>query len=154
MSGVIVIGVGNPYRRDDGLGPYVVERLRERGVSDAVLATSLGDTAELIDLWDGADLAIVVDAVRCAAAHPGRVHRLTVCNPPGERARAAQGLDLGDTVELARIARRLPGRMVLYAVEAADVDFGFGLTPAVADAADEVAGLVADFVTTGAWAAA
>src|SRR4051812_7497360 len=105
---MIVIGVGNPYRSDDGVGPYVVERLRAHGIPDNLLAESLGETTELIDLWDGADVAIVVDAVRCDPAHPGRVHRLTVCDPPGERSRAAHGLDLGEAVELARVLGRMP----------------------------------------------
>jgi hydrogenase maturation protease len=140
---VIVIGVGNPYRHDDGLGPYVVDRLRERGFPGATLVTCLGETTELIGLWHGADLAIVVDAVRAEPAHPGRIHRLTVFTPPGERSRAAHGLDLGDAVELARVLGRLPERLVLYAVETADVSLGVGLTPAVADAADRVAAEIA-----------
>ena len=32
VGGAVVIGVGNPYRRDDGVGPAIVERLRRRGV--------------------------------------------------------------------------------------------------------------------------
>jgi hydrogenase maturation protease len=141
-----------PYRRDDGLGPYVVERLRERGLPDVVLATSLGETTELLDLWDGADLAIVVDAVRATPAHPGRVHRLTVFDPPGERSRAAHGLDLAEAVELARVLGRLPVRLVLYAVEVAVVGYGTSLSPevtaAAARVADEIAGgLAADTAT-------
>jgi hydrogenase maturation protease len=145
---MIVIGVGNPNRHDDGLGPYVVDRLRERGLPDDVLAVSLGETTELIDLWDGADLAIVVDAVRAAPAHPGRVHHLTVADPPAERCRAARGLDLGDTVELARVLRRLPRRLALYTVEVADVDHGVGLTPAVAEAARHLTDAIAALVRT------
>jgi len=144
VNRVVVIGVGNPYRRDDGLGPAVLDRLRGRHLAGVVLATSLGETTELLDLWHGADLAIVVDAIRAAPAHPGRVHRLTVVDPPGERSRAAHGLDLGEAVELARVLGRMPARLVLYAVEAADVGHGTGLTPAVSQAAarvaDEIAG--------------
>ncbi|NJC72453.1 hydrogenase maturation protease [Planosporangium thailandense] len=143
---MIVIGVGNSYRRDDGVGPYVVERLRERGVPDEVLAVSDGETTELIDLWDGEDLAVVVDAVRAAPTHPGRIHHLAVADPPAERCRAAHGLDLGEAVELARVLGRLPRRLALYTVEATDIDYGVGLTPAVIEAAgrltDEIAHLV------------
>lgn len=145
---MIVIGVGNPYRRDDGVGPYVIDRLRERGLPDALLAVSLGETAELIDLWDGEDLAVVVDAVQAVPAHPGRIHRLAVPDLPAERGRAAHGLDLGEAVELALVLECLPRRLVLYTVEAADTDFGLGLTPAVVDAAedltDEIAALAGE----------
>lgn len=135
---MIVIGVGNPYRHDDGVGPYVIDRLRERGLPDTVLAVSLGETAELIDLWDGEDLAVVVDAVRAVPAHPGRVHRLAVPDLSAERCRAAHGLDLGEAVELAGVLRRLPRRLVVYTVEAADTDHGLGLTPAVVAAAENL----------------
>jgi hydrogenase maturation protease len=136
---MIVIGVGNPYRRDDGLGPYVIDRLRELGLPDSVLAVSRGETTELMDLWDGADLAIVIDAVRSEPCHPGRIHRLTVFDPPGERSRAAHGLDLGDAVELARVLGRLPTRLVLFAVEVSDTGYGVGPSSAVAEAAERVA---------------
>jgi hydrogenase maturation protease len=152
MTRIVVIGVGHPYRRDDALGPYVVERLRARGVGGVDLAVSMGETTELLDLWDDADLAIVVDAIRADPAHPGRVHRLSVLHPPGERSRAAHGLDLGEAVELARVLDRLPGRLVLYAVEAAELGYGEGLSPAVAAAADRLVDAIADEIagdTTG-----
>jgi hydrogenase maturation protease len=155
---IVVIGVGNPFRRDDGVGPDVVTRLRAAGAAGAAglagtagvtLAASLGEATELIDLWDGADVAILVDAVRAGPPHPGRVHRLAVYQPPGERARAASshGMDLGEAVELGRVLGRLPARLVIYAIEVADIEHGTGLSPAVADAArhvaEEIAGEVA-----------
>ncbi len=151
MKGIIVIGVGNPYRRDDGLGPAVVSLLRERGLPEAVLATSLGETSDLIDLWEGKELAVVVDAILAAPAHPGRVHRLAVGQSAGDRARAAgsHGLDLGNAVELARESGRLPGRLVLYAVEAGDASLGTELTPRVEAAVVRLA----DEIATVVWAA-
>jgi hydrogenase maturation protease len=136
---MIVIGVGNPYRRDDGLGPYVVDRLRALGLPESMLAVSRGETTELMDFWDGADLAVVIDAVRSEPCHPGRIHRLTVFDPPGERSRAAHGLDLGEAVELARVLGRLPARLVLFAVEVADTGYGVGLSAPVAAAGERAA---------------
>lgn len=89
---------------------------------------------------------IPVDAVRAAPAHPGRVHRLTVVDPPGERSRAVHGLDLGDAVELARVLGRMPARLVRYAVEVADVGFREGLSPPVA--ADRVVDRITAELTT------
>ncbi|MFD9825146.1 hydrogenase maturation protease, partial [Streptomyces violascens] len=78
---IAVIGVGDDFRRDDGAGGAVVDRLRERAVerplpAGTVLATCDGDPARLIALWEGADLAVVVDAAHAHPANPGRVHRL------------------------------------------------------------------------------
>jgi hypothetical protein len=49
---VVVIGVGNPYRRDDGVGPAVIERLRRQGLDGVTLAESDGEAAALIMLWE------------------------------------------------------------------------------------------------------
>jgi hydrogenase maturation protease len=138
---VVVIGVGNPYRRDDGVGPAVIERRRRIGLDDVTLAESDGEAIALILLWEGRRLAILVDAMRAAPAHPGRVHRLVVPWPAGDRARAASShaMDTGDAVELARELGRLPDRLVVFGVEVDDTGFGTGLSPTVADAADRVA---------------
>jgi hydrogenase maturation protease len=142
----VVIGVGNPYRLDDGVGPAVVDLLERRHVEGVTLTRSLGEATELIDLWTGADLAILVDAVLAEPAHPGRVHRLVVHRPPTERARAASshGMDLGEAVELARVLDRLPGELVLYAIEVDRVGYGEGLSAPVSDAAARLAGEIAD----------
>ena len=137
----VVIGVGNPYRGDDGVGPAVIDVLKTHRVAGAVLTRSHGEAADLIEAWSGADLAILVDAVVAEPAHPGRVHRLVVHECPTERTRAASshGLDFGEAVELARVLGRLPGELVLYAVEVEQVEYGTRLSPAVARAAARIA---------------
>ena len=42
------------------------------------LLVSDGEPARLIEAWSGADLAVVVDAVRADPARPGRLHRLVL----------------------------------------------------------------------------
>ncbi|HET8661370.1 MAG TPA: hydrogenase maturation protease [Micromonosporaceae bacterium] len=150
-AGMVVIGVGNPLRRDDGVGPAVIELLRAMSLPGVALATSLGGGAELVSHWDGRALVIVVDAVRSWPAHPGRVHRLAVPRSGGERTRAASshGIGLGNAVQLAEETGRLPERLVLYAVEAADIGDGAGLTPAVQASAERLA----DEIAVVAWAA-
>ncbi|MFG2041855.1 hydrogenase maturation protease [Dactylosporangium sp. NPDC048998] len=138
---VVVIGVGNPYRRDDGVGPAVIDRLRAAGLPGATLAESDGEGCALILLWERRRLAVLVDAVHAQPAHPGRIHRLVVPwpappHPPGTSTHTG---GMGDTVSLARELDRLPERMVVFGVEAAETGLGAGLTPEVARAADRVA---------------
>jgi hydrogenase maturation protease len=149
-TAVVVIGVGNPYRRDDGVGPAVIERLRSIGLEGAgldgvTLAESDGEASALIMLWDRRRLAILIDAMRAAPGHPGRVHRLVVPLPSAERAHAASShaMDMGAAVQLARELDRLPDRMIVFGIEVADTQFGTGLSPSVANAADRVAAEIA-----------
>ncbi len=64
----VVIGCGNELRGDDGVGPFVVRRLRRMGIP-AVGVQQL--TPELAGLLEGATNAIFVDAA--ADLHPGEI---------------------------------------------------------------------------------
>lgn len=142
--GISVIGIGNGYRRDDGVGPAVVALLRRRYLPGVRLADCDGETGRLLDLWHGADLAIVVDAVRVRHPKPGRIHRRSLRHPAvAGRPTSSHGADLGTAVELARALDRLPELLLLYAVEVEDTSFGLGLSPAVAAAADRLAAEIA-----------
>jgi len=138
---VVVIGVGNRFRRDAGVGPAVIDRLRSTGLDNTLLAESDGEAAALIMLWDRQRLAILVDAMQADPAHPGRVHRLVVPRPAIERIRAvhAHAADIGNAVEAARSTGRQPDRLVVFGIETADLGEGTGLSPAVEQAADAVA---------------
>lgn len=70
---VVVVGVGNPWRRDDGAGPAVAAAVRSRLDDDVVVSELDGEAARLVDAWHGADLAVVVDAA-CTGTIPGTVH--------------------------------------------------------------------------------
>ncbi|MFJ7297402.1 hydrogenase maturation protease [Streptomyces collinus] len=148
---IAVIGVGNEFRRDDGVGWAVAGRLLQRAASRAlppgtVVATCDGDPARLMGLWEGAGLAVVVDAAHAEPGHPGLVHRIELdaeglARPP---ATSSHGLGLGEAVELARVLGRLPGHLVVYAVEGADTSVGAGLTPAVEGVVEPLVASVED----------
>jgi hydrogenase maturation protease len=145
----IVIGVGNEYRCDDALGPTVVGLLRELDLPGVDFAESDGEPSGLMDLWEGFDLAVVVDAVRTDPARPGRVHRMSAHHPSlgAAGATSSHGVDPGEVIALARALDRLPARLMLYAVEVADTGFGVGLSPDVADAARLIADEITDYLS-------
>ncbi|GGM68155.1 hydrogenase maturation protease [Dactylosporangium sucinum] len=141
----VVIGVGNPYRRDDGVGLAVVDRLRAAGLPGVTLAESDGEAVALILLWQCRRVAVVVDAVRADPPHPGRIHRMAMPEPGRvNRPGGTHATGPADAVALARTLGRLPQRLVLYGVEAADTGYGCGLSPGVAGAADRLAARIAD----------
>jgi hydrogenase maturation protease len=149
---MVIIGVGNEFRRDDGIGPEVVARLRDQVPATVELLVSDGEPARLIEAWSGAKLAVVVDAVRADPAVPGRLHRLVLdgAGVPAPHQVSSHGLSLGDAVGLAQALGRLPDRLIVHAVEAADLGTGPGLSPAVAAAAGPLAAAVlADVTVTG-----
>jgi hydrogenase maturation protease len=58
------------------------------------------------------------------------------------RTASSHGFGLDDAIQLALALDRMPGRLIVHAIEAADLTQGTGLTPPVAAAVDEVAGAV------------
>jgi len=140
----VVIGVGNEFRRDDGAGPAVVARLRGQLPDDVCLLVSDGEPTRLIEAWAGAPLAVIVDAVRAEPTVPGRLHRLVLRRADANVARSASshGLGLDCAIGLAQALDRMPGMLILHAVEIADVGQGTGMTPAVAAAIDALAAAV------------
>ena len=137
---VVVIGVGNEFRRDDGAGPAVVAGLRDLAPPSVRLVVTDGEPTRLIEAWAGAALAVVVDAVRAEPPRPGRAHRFVLDRPRAMgRPASSHGLGLDDAISLAVALDRMPARLIVHAIEAADLTQGPGLTPPVAAAVRTVA---------------
>jgi hydrogenase maturation protease len=129
---VIVIGAGNPWRRDDGAGAAVARALG--GVCEP-------DLARLVERLGAASHAIVVDA-SASGAPPGTIRRYDAAATPlpaHALRRSTHDLGVADAIELARALGRLPPRVEVYAIEGADFGHGRGLTPAVKRAAASLA---------------
>lgn len=136
-----VIGLGSPDRGDDGVGLEVARRVASLGLP-GVEVSEHEDPTGLIDLWHGSELAVVVDAV-CSGAPAGTVVVLeagadAVPLVDSAWARTGRGgthaFGLAAAVELARALHRLPRRLVLVGVEAAQLEHGTPLSDAVAGA--------------------
>jgi hydrogenase maturation protease len=139
---VVIIGIGNPWRHDDGAGWVTADVAGARlGPDAAVVVQSDGEPARLIDAWTDADLAVVVDAVRTGAA-PGTIHHVEAVDAMNRRLSdlaSSHGLGLGDAVRLGRAVGQLPRRLMVFGIEAADVSAGRGFSSAVAGAVQTVA---------------
>lgn len=146
----VVIGIGNRDRGDDAVGPVVVDRLAARAPAGARLATVRDDLLQLIELFAGAEKAVVVDAMRSGVA-PGGILRLDASHArlPGalDGFGSTHTLNVGDAIELARTLGRLPPELIVYGVEVLDVTPGAGLSGAVAAALDELERLIQEECT-------
>jgi hydrogenase maturation protease len=129
----VVIGIGNPFRNDDGIGPAVAAQIEEQRLPGVRVVMSDGEPAGLLEAWAGAGLTVVVDAI----------HRLTVSQLEADgTAASSHGLGMPDALRLGRALGQLPRRMVILAVEAADTGAGNELSQPVATALPEVVAAV------------
>ncbi|MGP8060437.1 MAG: hydrogenase maturation protease [Acidimicrobiales bacterium] len=145
---VVVAGMGSEYRRDDGAGPAVAEEVTRLVIGVTNLGP-LADPLDLLGLWDGAALAVVVDAVR-SGAEPGTVRLIDLDDAPGDAAGAGptstHGISLAGTLRLARAVGNPPRRVVVVGVEGEDFSQGLGLSPAVERAVPGAARTVAELI--------
>lgn len=140
---IAVVGCGNSNRRDDGVGPQVIGMLKRRGLEGATtkLLDAGTDGMAVMFAARGCTSLIVVDAAR-TGAEPGAIYEV----PGAELERPySPGLNLHDfrwdaALHAGRSIFReaFPRDVTVLLIEAADLDFGIGLTEAVAAAADKV----------------
>ena len=131
MSRTVVIGIGNAFRGDDGAGREVARLVQERVPDELEVVVCELEPTRLIEAWDGASAALVVDAV-ASGAEPGTVHRFDATNDPlpsREFRSSTHALGIGDTIELARAVGRLPERVVVFGVEGESFGSGTELSP-------------------------
>lgn len=130
IDGRVLIALGSHGRGDDGVGLRIAESLSSHSFR---VVCGQDDCMGIINAWDGASLAVVVDAA-CSGAAPGTIHRLELGTAPLPRDLArcsSHGTGLAEAVELAKVIDRLPSRLVIYAIEAASFSPGDAITPAV-----------------------
>ncbi|HVC84961.1 MAG TPA: hydrogenase maturation protease [Solirubrobacteraceae bacterium] len=137
-----LIGVGNRWRGDDAAGLVVAAGVRARLRGGIAVIEDRCEPLELIEACEGAQAAWLVDAV-CSGAPPGTLHRFDAAEralPAGLFRVSTHRLGVADALELARALGRLPPRVVVYGIEGSRFAPGRPLSPAVAAAAERLAG--------------
>jgi hydrogenase maturation protease len=141
---VLIVGVGNQHRGDDGVGREVARQLGLR--QDATVMECDGEPARLVAALAGATRAFIVDAADFGAA-AGTILRVEAGAGPVPAALGSvstHGLGVAESLELARALGQLPPRCVIYAIQGTEFAPGSGLSAVVAAAADEVARRIRD----------
>jgi hydrogenase maturation protease len=156
VSGIIkIIGLGQSMRGDDAAGLAVVQLWGEmysgenRPPNVEAIRSELPGLG-LLDLLEGARLAILVDAVRSGAA-PGTIHVLSSDQLESFTAEtsSAHGWGVAETLALGQVLApsSMPQKIVLIGIEAGDVSIGETLSPEVIAAIPQAAQAVQQLIT-------
>jgi hydrogenase maturation protease len=141
---ILIIGVGNGNRGDDGVGLIVARRLKERLPSQVRVVEELGDATCLIDLWKEFDVTIIIDAVQ-SGAEPGRIHKLDARQSPlptGLLHYSTHSFGIPEAIRLAKGMNQLPKTMIIYGIEGQSFNEGANLSPTVELAAQKLVELL------------
>ena len=136
---IVVIGIGQTLRGDDAVGIEAVRRWQEAfpetaGRTDVQAELSEMPGLGLLDLLDGFEAAVLVDAVQ-SSAKAGSIHRLDPDQLAafGSGAKSAHGWGVAETLELDRQLNpsRPRIRLRLIGVEAEQMNMGEPLSKSV-----------------------
>jgi len=141
MSPVVVLGVGNLLRQDEGVGVHIVRALSEVEFGEWVELVDGGTAVyEALSQWRQIGKLIVIDALR-AGREPGTISRLSLREVADRTAPALSVHEHGllDALGLLQQAGVRVGEVVIYGVEPAEAGWGMELSTQVAESLPRLA---------------
>lgn len=133
---IVVAGVGNLLMHDDGVGLHAIALLREDPPSNVLLAQVGTAALHAQDIFEEADLVIVIDAVK-AQGDPGEIYYFDLEDAQTDNVHSLHDLGIGGVIKLIPADKR--PRVVVVGVEPEIIDYGMELSPAVTAALPKVA---------------
>lgn len=126
----MVLGIGNPLCRDDGIGIRLIDELRSRGVPEGVEVIDGGTSPDLLSLINAnLDVLIIIDALR-GKGKPGTVYRLEIreSNISDDSFSSLHGMGVLDGLKLMKKLGIQPAKVVIIGVEPEDTSHGLHLS--------------------------
>ncbi|QEN14861.1 hydrogenase maturation protease [Mycolicibacterium sp. ELW1] len=133
-SSVLVIGIGNDFRTDDGVGLAVAAEVARRRPPGVEVLSALTDPGQILDAWADIPLVVVVDAASGPDVVAGRIRHWIPGDDHQPTVVSSHSLGLPDIYALGQALGQIPRQLVVLTVEIVDAGHGVGLSPPVARA--------------------
>jgi hydrogenase maturation protease len=131
----MIIGVGNTWRGDDGVGLVVAETLRPH-LPHMPIYDGDGEGTTLLTMWQHATHVWLIDAV-VTGSPAGTIHRFDVATqtlPTALFPHSTHAFGVAEAVEMSRVLNCLPPHLIIYGIEGQTYAFGTGLSEPVQQA--------------------
>ena len=135
----IVLGVGNPILRDDGVGIHVARQIKEK-IKDpnVIVDEAITGGMNLLDLMTGYDKAILIDAVNIKDKNVGEVLSFPLSSLPTTHSDNPHDASLMEALELAKRLghENIPKEIIVVGIVLKEIPYIFGeeLSPEIAKA--------------------
>lgn len=147
---MLIIGVGNPLRGDDGVGPEIIKRLGKKRLSPGVKLLDGGtDGLALIDvIKDYEGKIILADAVDMGKK-PGEIRvfkekdvKIFIKND----SLSTHGFGLGESMELMNKLGVYPD-LTIIGIQVMDISFHEGFSPEIEEKLEEVMEIIEEYIS-------
>lgn len=135
MKKVVIIGVGNLLRQDEGIGVHAVRVLADGPCGESASFVDGGTAVfDALSDWKDIDKLVVIDALK-AGREPGSIARVSLRDVADRDAPALSVHEHGllDQLALLKQAGLKVGEIVIYGVEPQDTGWGTELSEPVAE---------------------
>lgn len=145
----MVLGLGNPIFRDDGVGLRVAEELKQK-IHDKDITIEIAELAglDMLEMLSGYERVIIIDAIQ-TGGRVGQIHRLTPESlKPTIHTGTPHDVNFSTALEFGeRIGVKLPSRIDILAIEIPEaVTFGETLTPEIEKVVPECVSIVLEML--------
>ncbi len=130
---LLVVGIGNQFRGDDGLGIFVARELVKSVPANITVKELSGDGTALMSLWENWSDVLLVDALK-SGSPPGTLHRLDPIREPLPRwigLSSSHSFGVAEAIALSRHLEKLPRTLRIIGIEAETFAAGVGLSMSV-----------------------
>ncbi len=129
----LLIGVGNEFRSDDGIGLAIARIFKEKKIPTLIVKEESGEGIALMEAWQGFDNVILVDAVS-SGAEPGKIYKIDANKekvPTRFFHYSTHAFSVAEAVELARAVNKLPKKLIIYGIEGKNFSAGTDISKTV-----------------------
>jgi len=146
MSRNLIIGIGNEFRSDDGIGIHIARKINQLNLPNVEVIEASGEGSELIELWKEKKIVIIFDAVN-SGSEPGKIFKLDAAAQPLPTKffnYSSHAFGLAEAIEVCRKLNQLPDKLFVYGIEGKNFDFGEIISEEVIEASERVINLIVE----------
>lgn len=140
---ILIIGVGNILLGDEGVGVYIIRKLKNLDLPDRVELMDVGvATFSLFPYISGRKKIIIIDAVK-SGGKAGSIYRF-----PADEIERGKGeffslhqLGIGDILNFFQL-EKVPGEIIVIGVEPGKIKWGMELSPCIKEKIPQIINFV------------
>lgn len=148
---ILICGIGNKLKKDDGLGPCIIQELEKKVLPSNITLSDFGTSAFKTALEIGNyDKVIFVDAIQ-SGKQPGEICKISLGKEDFIQSASLSSFsvsfhesDLEKILTTATLIKSYPPKAVVIGCEPEDLSHGLGLSNTVEKAISKICDLILD----------